>query len=119
MSHVVPYTLSLSVWVPSGAAKTWSLCPLMADQLSDELIHHCGELVAVLRAHGRVITRFLSGPSAPRYDGFRVIGRRKDTGDLVAASEWVRSPETYELVRFPVTWTACRYVHPEDQQFVA
>jgi hypothetical protein len=87
--------------------------------MTDELIQSCGELKSVFRAHGKLIARLLSAPSAPRYDGFRIVGRRKDTGLLVAAVEWVRSRETKELVPFPVVWTACKYVHPEDQLSVA
>jgi hypothetical protein len=119
MPHSVPFTLSLSVWVPSGAARAWLPCSILGDNLTDELIQSCGELKSVFRAHGRLIARLLSAPAAPRYEGFRIIGRRKDTGILVAAVEWTRSRETGELVQFPVTWTACQYVHPEDQQLVA
>jgi hypothetical protein len=86
---------------------------LLTDSVTDELIQSCGELKAVFKAHGRLVARILSAPAAPRYDGFRIIGRRKDTGGLVAAVEWCRSRETRELVPYPVTWTSCRYVHPE------
>jgi len=87
--------------------------------MTEELINACGEMRSVLKAHGRLISRFLSAPQAPRYDGFRIIGRRADTGVLVAAVEWQRSSETHELVSFPVVWTACEYVHPETSQLVA
>lgn len=117
--HTVPYHLSLSVWVPSGAARAWLPCPMLAGQMTDELIQSCGELKSVFRAHGKLIARLLSAPAAPRYDGFRIVGRRKDTGLLIAAVEWVRSRETKELVPFPITWTSCKYVHPEDQLSVA
>lgn len=113
MSHAVPFELSLSVWVPSGAARTWSVCPALAGQMTDELIQSCSELKPVFKAHGKLIARLLSAPAAPRYDGFRIIGRRKDSGLLIAAVEWTRSRETRELVLFPVVWTSCRYVHPE------
>lgn len=113
MTHAVPYTLSLSVWIPSGAARAWLPCTMLGDNLTDELIQSCDELRAVLKAHGRLVARILSAPAAPRYSGFRIVGRRKDTGTLVAAVEWHRSRETRELVPFPLLWTACRYVHPE------
>ncbi|QAX94747.1 hypothetical protein HOV12_gp45 [Streptomyces phage Lilbooboo] len=119
MPHSVPFTLSMTVWVPSGAARAWLPCTLLGDNLTDELIQSCAELKSVFRAHGRLIARLLSAPAAPRYDGFRIVGRRKDTGLLVAAVEWVRSRETRELVPFPTVWTACEYVHPEDQLSVA
>lgn len=113
MPHNAPFTLSLSVWVPSGAARAWLPCPLLSDAATDELIQSCDELKAVFRAHGKLVARILSAPAAPRYDGFRIIGRRKDTGELVAAVEWQRSRETGELVLYPVVWTSCRYEHPE------
>jgi hypothetical protein len=114
MPHAVPFTLSLSVWIPSGPARRWLPCELLGDAMSDELINACSELRSVFRAHGRLVARILSAPAVPRYDGFRILGRRKDTGLLVASVEWIRSPETRELVPYPVTWTACQYVHPED-----
>lgn len=119
MSHVVPFELALSVWVPSGAARTWLPCSILGETLTDELIQSCGELKGVFRAHGKLIARLLSAPAAPRYDGFRIVGKRKDTGLLVAAVEWQRSKETRELVPFPVVWTSCKYVHPGGQQLVA
>lgn len=112
MPHSVPFELSLSVWVPSGPSRTWLPCPLLGGNMTDELIQSCDELKAVFRAHGKLVARILSAPAAPRYDGFRIIGRRKDTGALVAGVEWQRSRETRELVP-AVVWTACRYVHPE------
>ncbi|CAA07146.1 gp22 [Lomovskayavirus C31] len=112
MPHSVPFDLSLSVWVPSGAARAWLPCSVLGGALTDELIQSCDELKAVFKAHGKLVARLLSSPSAPRYDGFRIIGRRKDTGAMVAAVEWVRSRETRELVRGSVIWTACKYVHP-------
>ena len=119
MSHVVPFTLALSVWVPSGAARAWLPCSVLGGTLTDELIQSCGELKSVFKAHGKLIARLLSAPAAPKYDGFRIIGRSKETGILVAAVEWQRSRETRELVPFPVVWTSCQYVHPESQQLVA
>lgn len=113
MPHAVPYTLRLSVWVPSGAARRWLPCPLLTDAVTDELIQSCAELKAVFRAHGKLVARILSAPAAPRYAGFRIIGRRQDSGLLVAAVEWTRSRETTELTPYPVVWTSCRYVHPE------
>jgi hypothetical protein len=113
MPHRTPYELSLSVWVPTGAVRTWLPCPLLSDSVTDELIQSCDELKAVFRAHGKLVARILSAPAAPRYDGFRIIGRRKDSGLLVAAVEWARSRETSDLVVFPVVWTSCQYVHPE------
>lgn len=117
--HVTPFTLSLSIWVPLGANRTWAPCPLLSDAMSEELINACGELRSVLGAQGRLISRLLSAPQVPKYDGFRIIGRRADTGLLVASTEWQRSPETHELVWFPMVWTSCEYAHPNDQQLVA
>ncbi|MFF4424186.1 hypothetical protein ACFY04_25955 [Streptomyces sp. NPDC001549] len=52
-----------------------------------------------------------------RYDGFRVLVRSVDGGDLVGGAEWYVSPETGAYLPYPGTaWSACDYgehVHPE------
>ncbi|MEU9231187.1 hypothetical protein [Streptomyces subrutilus] len=57
------------------------------------------------------MARILSAPTAPPYDGFRIIGRRKDTNDLVTEVEWTRSGETRQLIQNGDVFTACEWVH--------
>lgn len=117
--HTAPYTLSLSVWVPVGPERSWTLCPTLGGFMSEELVHSCKELRQVLAAQGRMVARLLSAPGVPRYNGFRVLGRRKDQAVLVGGVEWTRSAETHELVWYPLLWTSCEYVHPDAQALVA
>ncbi|QAX94043.1 hypothetical protein SEA_EURATIS_48 [Streptomyces phage Euratis] len=118
--HTAPFTLALTVWVPSGAARgAWLPCSLLGTSMTEELIKTCAELRSVLSAHGRLVARILSAPAAPRYDGFRILGRRKDTGLLVTSVEWARSRETLQLVQNGDVFTACEWVHPETVQLVA
>jgi hypothetical protein len=84
--------------------------------MAEELVRSCNELKAVLSAQGRLVARILTAPAAPRYDGFRVWGRRKDSGLLVAGVEWQRSRETRQLVAATAgVWTMCEYVHPVNE----
>lgn len=117
--HDAPFSLALTVWVPSGAARAWLPCSLLGTNMTEELIKTCAELRAVLGAHGRLVARILSAPAAPRYDGFRILGRRKDTGLLVASVEWKRSRETRQLVQGGDVFTACEWVHGPDHDLVA
>lgn len=119
LMHTAPFTLALTVWVPSGAVRTWLPCSLLGNSMSEELIKTCAELGIVLAAQGRLVARILSAPVSPRYDGFRIIGRRKDTGVLVCGVEWKRSPETRELVLGGDMWTACEWVHGDPHALVA
>jgi hypothetical protein len=109
--HTAPFTLALSAWVPSDAAHAWLPCTLLGSSMGEEPIKACTELRAVLGAHSRLVARILSGPPAPRYAGFRIIGRRKDTGVLVAGVEWKRSAETGQLIPVDDVFTACEWVH--------
>jgi hypothetical protein len=79
--------------------------------MGEEPIKACGELRAVLGAHSRLVARILSAPPAPKYAGFRIIGRRKDSGILVAGVEWKRSAETGQLIPDGDVFTACEWVH--------
>lgn len=108
--HAAPFTLALSVWVPTGTDRKWVPCGLSAS-LGDETIKSCSELRAVLGAHSRLMARLLSAPPAPKYDGFRIIGRRADTDVLVTEVEWKRSTETGQLVQDGDVFTACEWVH--------
>lgn len=87
--------------------------------MTEELIKTCSELRLVLSAHGRLVARILSAPAAPRYDGFRILGRRNDTGVLVSSVEWARSRETRQLVQNGDVFTACEWVHGLDRDLVA
>lgn len=110
--HTAPFTLALTVWAPSRASGSWLPCTLLGSSMTEEFIRSCTELKSVLSAQGRLVARILSAPAAPRYDGFRVWGRRKDSGLLVAGVEWQRSRETRELVVATAgVWTTCEYVH--------
>jgi hypothetical protein len=111
--HNAPFSLALTVWVPSGPARTWLLCSLLGTSMSEELIKACAELRVVLGAHGRLVARIMSAPASPRYDGFRIIGRRKDTGLLVCGVQWERSHETRQLVQAGPMFTACEWVHAD------
>lgn len=119
MPHNAPFVLSLSVWVPSGADRTFVPCEHLRPCATEELIQSCNELKGVLRAYGRVIARLLSTPSAPRYPGFRIVGRHQATGAMLAAVEWQRSAETRELTPYPLVWTSCQYVHNREAHTVA
>lgn len=118
--HDDPFTLALTVWVPSGAARAWLPCEFLRPLLGEEPIRVCAETRAVMAAQGRLVARLLSSPVAPAYPGLRVLGRHKGTGQLVATAEWVRSKETRQLV--PATagvWLACDWLHKQDRPLVA
>lgn len=87
--------------------------------MSEELIKTCEEIRAVLNAHSRLVARLMSVPAGHRYDGFRILGRRKDTGILVAGVEWGRSAETRQLVQASEVFTACEWVHDRQPTLVA
>ncbi|MFE1959226.1 hypothetical protein [Streptomyces sp. NPDC059479] len=118
--HDDPFTLALTVWVPSGAARAWLPCEFLRPLLGEEPIRTCEETRAVMAAQGRLVARLLSVPVAPAYPGFRILGRRKDTGLLVASAEWARGKETRQLaLAGGGVWLACDWLHKQDRPLVA
>ncbi|MFE5621698.1 hypothetical protein ACFQ8S_06750 [Streptomyces virginiae] len=79
--------------------------------MSDEEIRSCDEIRAVIGAQARFAARVMSTPQSPLYPAFRLVGRHRDTGELVGLSEWTRSRETGELVPTGEVFTACQWEH--------
>ncbi|MFE2245226.1 hypothetical protein [Streptomyces lavendulae] len=111
----------LSVWVASRTVVNggWRTCDQLGPLMSEEMIRTCDEIRAVVGAQSRFVARVLSAPQAPIYRGFRLVGRRKDTGELVGLAEWTRSLETGEFVANADVFSACPWEHKEDQLIAA
>lgn len=116
------FSVSVSVWVPETDPQgllSWALCGRMAPLMGEEPVRGCGEVSAVLRAHGKLIARLLAHESAPAYPSFRVILRHSRTGGMVAASQWERCEETGAYHCAGWEWTACESTHSHGATLAA
>jgi len=85
--------LSIRLSVELYSAGRWSACDLVADLMGEEPILRCSEVSAVLRAHGRVIARYMVALKSDCIR-FRILARETATGVLVAYWGAFRSSET-------------------------
>lgn len=93
----IPTTLSIRLSVEYSEHGHWVPCERVTAMMGDEPIQRCAEVTAVLRAHGRVLVRYVDTLGS-RYDKFRILARETVSGAIVAYWKAIRSVETGQLI---------------------